>query len=91
MNETPTHCPVCEANRFEALYGLSLMRECIPLVVGLELEKRAMKAKAEVERLKSKLRRAVEITEGLLVCSTVDRAKLRSELNTIKATLNETK
>jgi hypothetical protein len=52
-NDTTTQCPVCEANRFEALRGCALRKDCIPLKVGYELEERAMQSEAEVARLKN--------------------------------------
>ena len=92
---TTTDTPRTDAARFEALRGAALRQDCIPLKLGEELERELNASKAEVERLKANLRRAIEIAEdsndSLMDWDENSRCeaqkKNRAELNQLKATL----
>jgi hypothetical protein len=48
---TITDTPRCEAERFEALEGSALRRDCVKLNFARQLERELTASKAEVERL----------------------------------------
>jgi hypothetical protein len=62
---TTTDTPRTDAARFEALRGLALRQDCIPLKLGQELELELLAAQAEVERLTGRMKEAEDLIKGL--------------------------
>jgi hypothetical protein len=52
---TITDTPRCEAERFEALEGSALRRDCVKLNFARQLERELTASQSEVERLKEQL------------------------------------
>jgi hypothetical protein len=52
---TITDTPRCEAERFEALEGSALRRDCVKLNFARQLERELAASQAEVERLRDAL------------------------------------